>query len=195
MPKLADILPYGGHALLAGATKMWYHSDRRALKIDLSGNGVDVSFSMFHTTADPTTVDWLFDPIWIPFGQIEDLKVEVYPAAAGFPISVLALENLRILRVTLHDTRFTEGFLRMFHPDPGTGVPCQSLREIEYTSWGSPESRIRPLITLVMERKRVGYQLRLVHLVSFGHNSDQDSVEEMRGHVGEVRVRAWEEGM
>ena len=195
MPKLADILPYGGHALLAGATKMWYHSDRRALKVDLSGNEVDVSFSMFHTTADPTTVDWLFDPIWIPFGQIEDLKVEVYPAAAGFPISVLGLENLRILRVTQHDTRFTEGFLRMFHPDSGAGVPCRSLREIEYTSWGSPESRIRPLITLVMERKRVGYQLRLVHLVSFGQISDQDSVEEMRGHVGEVRVRAWEEGM
>ena len=50
--KLADILPYDGRALLARTTEMVYYSQERSLKVDLSGNGVSVSFSVFRTMED-----------------------------------------------------------------------------------------------------------------------------------------------
>ena len=67
---LADVLPYGSRALLAGVTKMLHFSDPLASshKAKLSGNGVDVSFRKFHTTAGTTLVDWSPDQTRIPFG-------------------------------------------------------------------------------------------------------------------------------
>lgn len=195
--KLVDILPYGGHLLLAGAIKMTYHSNQYSFGIGLSGNEVEVSLCIFRKiVADPITVDWFSGQTWIPFGQIEDLKVEAYPIAGDPSISVSALENLRVLRITLHDTRFTEGFLRMFHPDPGTGVPCQSLQEIEYFTWGSPKPCLTPLIDLVRERKHAGYQLRPVCIILFAQEPDEGLGEELREYVGEVRVKvSWDGNM
>lgn len=68
--KLADVLLYSGGALLAGAPKASYHSkqDTHSLRVELSGNGLDVSFGAFYTTADSTTIDWLFDQTRIPRG-------------------------------------------------------------------------------------------------------------------------------
>ena len=187
---LADTLPHDGHTLLAGVTKILYYFDifARLLRVKLSGNGVDVSLGEFCAT-DATTVDWLSDQTLIPLGQIEDLKVEGSPFTTGFPISFFALENLRVLRVALWDSQFTEELLRLLHPAPGTGVPCPSLREIEYTCYGP---RLTPLTSLIKERKRSGQQLRLLCILA-GHELDQDLVEELRDDVGEVRVRGWDE--
>jgi hypothetical protein len=195
IPKLVDILPYGGSVLLAGTTHMLYHSDTftQSLGVDLSGNGVDVSFSAFCTAAGPTVVDWFSDQTCIPFGQIEDLRVEGSPIIIPFPISAFALENLRVLRVSLWDAQFTEGFLRSLHPDPVVGVPCRPLRKIECIYWGFQEPLPRSLISLARERKRAGYQLGLVYL-SAVQVSCQDLVEELREYVEEVEVGEWEAG-
>ena len=187
MQKLADILPRDGRALLTGATEMLYYCNQYSLRVDLSGKGVDVSFIAFPTTADDPSVDWFSDQMYIPFGQIEDLKVEACSIVADPPINFFALGNLRVLRVVLGDGLFADGFLRLLHPDPGTGVPCRSLRELECTYWGSPGPLSGVLISLVRERKRAGHQLRLVRLYA-AQEFDQHLVEELREHVEEVEA-------
>lgn len=192
MQKLADILPHNGHTLLAGATKMLYYSDQYLLRVDLSGDGVDVSFSAFRTTAyHNPSVDWFSDQSHIPFGQIEDLKVESRSIDTYFPINIFALGNLRVLRAVLWDAPFAEGFLRSLHPHLGAGIPCRSLREIEYTYWGSQGQLLWELISLLRERKRAGHRLRLVCLPSVQElgQIDQDLLEELMEHAGEVRAR------
>jgi len=188
--KAVDRLPYGGHVLLTGATDMVYFSDQSSLRVDFSGNGTDVTFITFGTTVDPITVDWFSDETCIPFGRIEDLKVEGWLTDTDFPINTFALENLGILRVSRWEAEFIEKFLRLFHPDPGAGVPCQSLREIDFIHLGLEESSRRSLISLVRERKRAGHQLRLLRL-STVQESHQDLAEELRKHVAEVRLRVY----
>ena len=178
MPKLADLTPNGGRPLLAGATKMFYLYDPQLNWVDLSGNGVDISFAMCHSPLDPTPADWLSNQTCIPFGQIEDLAIEGWSDTLNPPIDVF--ENLRVLRVTLDRGLSTEGLLRSLLPQAGT--PCPSLREIWYTYQGS----LGPLITLVRERKRAGHQLGLVCL--FTENDPDQDCEGLREHVGEVRV-------
>ena len=189
--KAVDLLPYGGRVLLVGTTNMLCYSDQLSLRVELSGGGVDVSLSTFRKTADPVPVDWFSDETCIPFGQIEDMRVEGWSATMDLPINVSAFENLGVLRVTPRNARFAKGLLCPLHPDQGAGIPCQSIREIEYTSWGSQERLIRPLISLVGERKRAGHQLRLLRLTTTP-GSDH-LVEELREHVGEVRVRVLNE--
>jgi hypothetical protein len=188
---LADILPHDGRVFLAGATKMFYHSDpyARTHRLELSGSGVGVSFSVSCTTFDPAIVDWFSDRTYIPFGRIEDLKVGGSPASTGFHINVLALENLRVLQIGLWDGEFTRGLLDSLHPGPMAEIPCRSLQEIEveYTYWNSEGSLPGLLISLVRERKRAGHQLRLVRIL-YARESERDLVEELREHVGEVRT-------
>ena len=196
MQKLTDILPYNGRAFLAGATEMFYYSvgafQEDSLRVGLSGNGVSITF-VACCIMDYPSVDWFSDQTPIPFGQIEDLKVEFDIIVTEFPISAFAFENPRVLRIAPRDVKFIEGFLGLLHPDPGAGVPCRSLREIECTFptwWGFPEPLITLLKSVVMERKRAGHQLGLVRFW-VAQGSDQDSVEdlmELREHVGEVRV-------
>lgn len=187
--KVADRLPYGGPVLLTGVTNMLYYSDHSSLRVDLSGNGVDVSLNAFGTTADPIAFDWFSDETCIPFGQIEDLKVDGWFVDTDFHIDIFAFENLRVLRSTSWEAEFTENFLRLLHPDPVAGVPCQSLREIEYTHLGvwQGEPFRRPLVSLLRERKRAGHQLRLLRLLIV-QGSHEDLMEELREHVGEVQV-------
>jgi len=190
---LADILPYGGRPILAGATKMTYRSRLYGYAdiVGLSNNGVDVLFSAFRTTQGPITVDRFSDQTCVPMGQIEDLKLEGdSPTAAGFPIDFFALRSLRVLRVAIWGGEYTEELLCSLRPESGAEVPCPSLEEIEieHCYWGSQEPLPRLFIDLVRERKRVGHQLRLVCLV-VTPDSDQDLVEELREHVEEVRVR------
>ena len=52
---------------------------------------------------------------------------------------------------------------------------------------GSPRPPPRALISPVEERKRAGHKLRLVCLPT-AQELDQDLVEELREHVGEVRA-------
>ena len=193
---LADVLPYSGRPLLAGATKIFYHSlpDAHCHRVKLSGNGVDVSFRAFGVTGNATIIDWSLDRTCIPLGQIEDLELAGgYSTPAAFPANVFALENLRVLRVVPWDEEFAKGFLCSLHPDPEAAeVPCRFLQEIKYTYWESQGSFPRLLVSLVRERKRAGYQLGLVSLVvrDDDDESHQDFLEELKEHVGEVRVRA-----
>ena len=196
-PKLVDILPHDGRALLARATGMVYYSDESLLKIDLFGNGIDVSLSV---TGDPisVTVDWFSDQACIPFGQIEELTIEASPVSMLFPAGVSVLENLRVLRANVWDVEFAEEIFRLFHPDPEAGVPCRSLREIKCTGQDfrdppTPAVRplIRPLTRLAKKRKQAGYQLRVISL-TIEDGFDQGSVEELKEHVGEVRIERWD---
>ena len=86
--KLANILPHDGRALLAGTTKMLYYSKEHSLKVDLSGNGVSLSFVALCTRQNHPLVDWYLDQTCIPFGQIEDLIVEGC-FLINFPINLL----------------------------------------------------------------------------------------------------------
>ena len=102
MQKLADILPCGGHALLAQTTRILHHSDRQApsARVDLFGNGVEILFNVYCDMEDDATggfVDWFSDQTAILFGQMEELEIGGYPFATGFHINAFALENLRVL--------------------------------------------------------------------------------------------------
>ena len=180
--RLADILPCGGHVLLAGATKMSYHSDGHSFRVDLSGNGVDLSFRTYFTRVDHIIAGWFSDETHIAFGRIEVLTVESCSTATGFPVDVSAFEKLGVLRVVAWDGQFAEGFFRLLHPYQGARTPCPSLREIQCTY-----PLVGLLVSLARERKQAGYQLGLVRL-SVEYEPDLDLVEELREHVGEVRV-------
>ena len=93
--KLVDVLPCDGHALLARTTEMSYCFDGRSLRVDLSGNGVDVSLSVI---GNRPSVDWFSDQTFIPFGRIEVLRIHDYSNDADFPVNVVAFENLGVLR-------------------------------------------------------------------------------------------------
>ena len=190
---LADVLPHGGRPLLAGVTKILYLSGA-PYSVELSGNGVDVSFRVPPPT-ETTLLDWSPDQAYIPFGQIEDLEFRgLSPTRIGLHINAFALENLRVLRVTLFNKERTTGLLRAFHPGPGTAeVPCRSLQEIEVysTYWGSQEPLPRLLVSLVKERKQAGCQLRLVSLVVGYEGYHRDFLLELKEHVGEVRAREY----
>jgi len=192
---LTNALPYGGRALLAGVTKMFYDSGpyTHPHRVELSGNGVDMSFRAFGAVANTAFIDWSPNQTWIPFGQIEDLEFERGPPI-GHPIDISAFENLRILRVVLRDEEPTNGLFRSLHPGPGaSGVPCRSLQEIEakVAPRGSQGPFPRLLVSLVRERERAGYQLRLVSLVVGCRGPNWDLLEELGEYVWGVRVRAW----
>ena len=188
--KLADLLPHGGHALLAGATEILYDSQPRSQMIGFCGRGTDVSFTVFRPTTSHAPVDWFPDDTCIPFGQIEELTVGV-SVAVDFPINISTFENIRVLRIIPRNMSFVERFLGSLYPYPGAGVPCRSLQEIEYPLWGC----LRPLINLTRERNRAGHQLELVCLLTdMWYGFDQDLVEELEEHVGEIRIKdSWDD--
>jgi hypothetical protein len=188
--KLADMLPYNGRALLARATEMSYRSDARSLRVNLSGNGVGVSVVAPRTVGDPS-VYWFSDQTCIPFGQIEVL--EVNPTDVNSHVNVFAFENLGVLRIVRWDGKFSDRFLRLFHPHPVAGVPCRFLGRVECAYWGSQGPLPWSLINLAGKRKRAGYQLGLVYLW-IAQESARDLVEELRKHVGEVQVGEWDVG-
>ena len=162
-------------------------------RVQLSGNGVHVSFRAPSYMANNTLLaDWSPDQTCIPFGQIEDLKFEgASPTPTSAPIYVFALKSLRVLRVAQWDEEFAKANFCSLHPDPGAAeVPCRFLQEIEYTYWESQLPGL--LVSLVRERKRAGYQLRLVSLMT-GHDGSHPDLLEMKEHVGEVRTREWNE--
>ena len=187
---LSDLLPCGGHVLVAGTTEIKYYSYDDSQEIKLYGKGTDVSFSVSRPTADHARADWFPKDACIPFGQIEDLTVGVSDDM-GFPIDIAVFKNLRILRVIPWDSSFTEGFLGLFYPDPRVGIRCRSLEEIRYPCWGELE----PLISLAKERKRVRRQLGLVRLMETWGGFDKGLMEELKEYVGEVLVEKLTEDM
>ena len=182
---LADLLPHGGHTLLAGATEIKYHSHEFTQEIKFSGKGTDISFTILRPTTAHTPVDWFPDDTSIPFGQIEDLTVEV-SVIMDLPFNVVSFENLRVLRIIPRNMPFVERFLGSLYPYPGAGVPCRSLQEIEYPLWGC----LRPLINLTRERNRAGHQLELVCLLIHAwFETGQNFAEELKEYVGEVQTK------
>jgi len=183
---LSDLLPHGGHVLLTGATEMSYCFDKSSQSVKLYGGEVDISFTAFRTAEDHTPVDWFFRETRIPFGQIETLKVTSF-VAVDFPDNLDIFKNLRLLEISSWNAEFTEGSSRLLYPNPGAEIPCQSLRRIHYTyDQGSPNWS---LVGLVRERKRAGHQLGLLRLsITYGCRYDEDIVEELKEHVGEVQI-------
>ena len=192
--RLDDILPHDGLALLAQTTRMSYYSDLLSVTVTFSGNGVKVLFNAFYVTAETAVggfINWFSNHMAIPLGQVEELKIWGSATVPGFHIDAFALDNLKILRISLWDGEFGEVVLRSFHPVSQTGVPCQSLREIEYTYWGTDGPFPMSLARLVKERKQAGYQLGIFRLL-VTRESDRDLAEELREHVSEVQARAWD---
>lgn len=180
--KLVDLLPHGGLSLLSGATAMLYFSDQSSHTIKLSGRGVNVSLTGFGAAP----LHWFSDETRIPFGQIEDLKLEGSYVPTNFPINLF--KNVKKFWVSPWSERYVGGFLQLLYPHPETGIPCPSLREIEYSFWSPPGPYTRPLISLVRERERVGHRLELVSISAIGR-LDQELEEGLKEHVGELRVR------
>jgi len=183
--KLSDLLPHGGHVLLAGATEMSYCFDNSSQSVELHGREVDISLTTFRT-AEGLPADWFFDETCIPFGQIETLIVTGF-VAVDFPDNLDIFKNLRLLEISSWNAEFTEESSRLLYPNPGAEIPCQSLRRIHYTyDQGSPNWS---LVGLVRERKRAGHQLGLLRLsITYGCRYDEDIVEELKEHVGEVQI-------
>lgn len=183
--KFTDFLPHGGRALLAGATKMFFFSDPDSQRVDLSGEGTEASFTVMGTVLGPAPVDWFSNEGYIPFERIGDLTVQCCHAPTNTPINLF--KNLTILRMASLDAQFTEGCLRMLYPRPGAGVPCPSLRRMEHTLWTPTQSLMRPLISLVKARESVGHRVELV-CITTDLEIDQDLEDELREHVGELRI-------
>ena len=191
-----DILPHDGRALLAQTTRMSHHSESDAclVRATFSGNEVEASFSVYYTTDEDAIggfANWFSNQTAIPLGQIEELEIGDSPGVAGFHMDAFALENLKILRVGVWNGEFVEEILRPFHPAPQMGVPCQSLREVEYTNcWSNDGPFPASVISLAKERKQAGYQLRVFRLVVTPESYRNDLAEELREHVLEVQARA-----
>lgn len=187
MNKLSNLLPHGGHVLLAEATSLSYFSDQYSHTIELSGKGTNViSLGGFDFSGGGVvTIDWFSDETCIPLGRIENLELEGCYVPTYFPIDLF--NALATLRVTPWDEEFVERYLELLHPHPEAGVPCPSLRKINCTFRSSPRSHTRPLIHLARERGRVGHQLELV-CISTREKLDQGLEDELREHVGELRV-------
>lgn len=62
------------YALLAGATNIFYSSDRCSLTISLSGKGSDTSSTVYGEETNPTRIDRFSVETCIPLGQTEDLE-------------------------------------------------------------------------------------------------------------------------
>lgn len=125
-------------------------------------------------------VDLFSDGSPIPFRQIEDLEIKGDSTTTGLPIIPIdTFKNLRILRVNPSDVRFSVQACRSLLP--GAGIPCPSLREIQYSRY------LDPLTNLAEARFRVGHRLGLVQLKHIPENW-QGSVEELREFVDEVLV-------
>ena len=80
-----------------------------------------------------------------------------------------------------------EEVFRPFHPVPWAGVPCRSLKEIEYTYSSTNRPFPASLTSLAKERKEAGYLLGLFHSV-VAQESDWDLAEGLREHVLEVQA-------
>ena len=169
--KLCKLLPYDYHALLAGVTKMAYHTNFP--RIQLTGDKVDLSLTFHRPGEISTPAWWLFDDTPIPFERIEDLTVDG-SIGADFPLD--RFTNLKVLRVIPWGPEANDGFFRLLHPKGNALYPF--LQEIQYTCF----EPLGPLVRLAQARLLAGHQLELVRLVNLPE-SFRDDVEELRGLV------------
>ena len=187
LDKLADLLPQSGHILLSGVTKMSHFYDGYSQVVELSGEGVYAAFSVYDNngTGPVTSAEWFSGGEYIPFGQIEDLEFVGQCISADFPIHLL--KNVTKFKVTPWDGRIAGNVLRLLHPRPGAGVPCPSLRFIEYTLQSPPEPYLRPLINMARARALAGYRLELLDVLG-SERPDPYLEQELRVQVGALFV-------
>ena len=187
LEKLADLLPHSGHILLSGATTLSYSCNGDTQEVKLSGKGFNASFRIHGNRADIISAEWFSDEKHLPFGQIEEVGF-TGSDILDFPIHLF--KNAKKYRAISWDGPIAESAFPSLCPCPGAGVPCPSLRVIEYApdlQYSSPESCLRPLINLARERERAGYRLELLEVMTF-EQLDPYFEEELRKHVGEFRV-------
>ena len=178
MQRLADFLPYDGHQLLEGATKMEYHHSKSNIQyLGFDGDDVEVTLKARLAPENPIPINWFSDSSYIPLKRIQRVLVECSPNNANFPIA--SLENLEVLQILPCDDPFTEAFFPSLHP--GAEIPCRSLLVIHYVKL----EPLGPLISLAKARLQAGHRLPLVYLPIL---SDQESIAELRELVGEVSV-------
>jgi hypothetical protein len=184
--KLADLLPHNGRALLTETTSMLHFYDPGSRGVELSGNGLDASFTMPNNRRGETSAGWFSDDTYIPFEQIEYLEFRGYRTPADFPIHLF--KKLTTFRVSPCRGRDIAEVFGLLHPRPGAGIPCPSLREITYTFTYRARSCVRTLMDLTREREQVGYKLELVRVYSALRFNFR--LEELKQHVGELRIDA-----
>ena len=191
MQKLADILPYDGRVLLTRVAKMAYCAGVLTRNQFIREWSRCVTIDESCVMGVPS-IDWFSDQTCIQFSQIKDLEGDGYPTDMQSHFNVFAFENLEVLRMVGLPGSSVDGFLRLFHPDPGAGVPCRSLREFECAYLGSKGPLTRSFVNLVRERERAGHWLRLVNLC-VALESGRNFVE-LREYVGKVQVKEWSWG-
>lgn len=194
--KLVDVLPHNSDMLLAKVTMMVYRPDPSSPSLSfISPGGPSLLFiikrhtplNVVDAASDPILADWFPSQACIPFGQINTLGIDAPTTSVIFPTDVFVWENLKNLEVDVQNAEDIGRILLSFHPDPGRGVPCPSLRTIKCTCRGFPGPLLEPLMSLVKERKGVGCQLRVVHL-PIAREFDPHYLEELREHVGKVQI-------
>lgn len=183
--KLADLLPYGGRALLAGATSMSCSSDKCHETVDFPGMEIGITITSMRLREGSHRIDWFSESSCIPLGEIEDLRVGGVRLVTDFSFNLF--KGLTTLWLTTRYAQITEAVLGLLHQDQGVEIPCPSLREIKYEARGDPGPPIGPLLRVVRGRQRAGYQLELLRVVTLWRPS-QDNLEELKGHVGELQI-------
>ena len=183
MVRLADLLPCGGHALLAEAKSMSYSPDWCVETIDFPGMETNVSVTVKEAgEAYHPRIDWFSEGTCAPLRQIEHLKVE--GSSLGPDFSLDLFESLTTLQLTSPHAVLPQIFLPLLLPDPRLGMPCPSLREIQYASFDRHGPYIKELITVIRSRERAGHRLELVRVFA-AKELGRDDLEKLRKHVGE----------
>jgi hypothetical protein len=181
--KLTDLLPHDGHTLLSRATSMSLVQKYGSHVVGLSGNGVDVEFSVFDSTC---SAGWFTDDTYIPFGRIENLEFRGYRTPADFPIHLY--KKLTTFWVCPSNEEANTEVLGLLQPRRGEGIHFPSLREITYIYPRGANSWVKHLADLAREREQAGYKLELVRLPSTLPPTLYH--EELKQHVGELRMDA-----
>lgn len=180
---MADILPYNGRVLLSGSTAYSYSHREGSQIVKVSGKGVIASFSLPRKVDFPTPPGLFLDRTYIPLGQIEDLRFEGDFIPENYPTNLF--ENVTKLKVIPWGESFSRKVFQPLYPDREKGIPCPSLREIEYNF--SADGGIRSLLNLADQRKRANRQLKLVCVLG-SRALDPDIEQILRWNVGELRV-------
>jgi len=179
--KLADLLPYDGHLLLKGVTKVeYYHSNSNTQHLAFDDGDSNVMLEAHLPHENPIPVDWFSDPKYIPLIQIRRLVIGCSLNNMNPPIAIF--ENLEELHTFPWGGPFTEGLLPLLYP--GAETPCRSLKIIHYTNL----EPLGPLVSLAKARLQAGHRLELVHLPIITE-SELDNVAELRELVGRVQAK------
>ena len=110
---LTDLLPYDGHLLLAGTTKMLHYCHPHSKRIELSEDGIETSLIVSCTATVPTPATGLPIKHTSHLGGYGTWKLKLKSQVITSPwisLSMLSRIYLRVLRAPTLNARQTEGF-------------------------------------------------------------------------------------